>query len=126
MFERWPKLIGDGGFEFRPITDIVRENGGLVVTAELPGIDPAKDVEILVESDMLVIKGEKAAEKTVEEKDRYLHERHFGSFERRLPLPDGVDPEAITATYDKGVLTVRVPMPAQATSAARTIPIKVG
>lgn len=114
-------------FEFTPTTDVVRENGSLVVTAELPGIDPEKDVQIMLDGDVLVIKGKKVAEKEMTEKDRYMRERHFGSFERRLPLPDGVDPDSIAATYDKGVLTVRVPMPvAAAPTEARSIPIKVG
>ena len=95
MFERFPKIMGESTFEFRPTTDVVRENGALVVTAELPGIDPDKDVQITLEGDVLTIKGEKTAEKEVQDKDRYMHERHYGSFERRLPLPDGVHPEAI-------------------------------
>jgi len=127
LFDRFPRILGETPeFEFSPTTDVVRENGSIVVTAELPGIDPQKDVQIMLEGDMLVIKGQKVAEKEITEKDRYLHERHFGSFERRLPLPDGVDPDSIAATYDKGVLTVRVPVPAEAAEKARSIPIKVG
>jgi HSP20 family protein len=127
MFDRFPRLFEESEFAFRPTTDVVREEGAIVVTTELPGIDPEKDIEITLDDDMLVIRGEKTAEKELSEKDRYLHERHFGSFERRLPLPDGVDAESIAASYDKGVLTVRVPVPAAtAESAPRAIPIKVG
>jgi HSP20 family protein len=126
MFDRLPKMMGESSFEFRPTTDVVRENGTLVVTAELPGIDPDQDVQIMLEGDLLIIRGEKSAEKEIQEKDRYLHERHFGSFERKVPLPDGVDPDAISASYEKGILTVRVPLPATSAAKARTIPIKVG
>jgi HSP20 family protein len=127
MFDRFPRVLVEKSlFEFRPTTDIVRENGTLVVTAELPGIDAGKDVQIMLEGDVLVIKGEKTAEKELTNEDRYLHERHFGSFERRVPLPDGVDADSIVATYDKGVLTVRVALPAEKVETSRTIPIKVG
>lgn len=126
FFDRFP-WEESPELEFSPTTDVVRENGSLVVTAELPGINPEKDVQIMLDGDVLVIKGKKVAEKEMTEGDRYMRERHFGSFERRLPLPDGVDPDSIAATYDKGVLTVRVPMPAAtAPIEARSIPIKVG
>ena len=125
MFDRFPRLTGEVQFEFRPTTDVTRENGTLVVTTELPGIDPGKDVEISVEGDLLIIKGEKSAESEATEKDRYLHERHFGSFERRLPLPDGVKPESVSAAYDKGVLTVRVPIPEKTPETSRMIPVTV-
>jgi HSP20 family protein len=126
LFDRFPHPLGSE-LDFRPTTDVVREDGTLVVTTEVPGIDPENDIEITLDDDMLVIKGHKTAEKEVSEKDSYLLERHFGSFERRVPLPDGVDPDAITASYDKGVLTVRVPIPPEAVeSIPRAIPIKVG
>lgn len=126
LFERFPRSLG-AELDFRPTTDVVQEDGTLVVTTEVPGIDPEKDIEITLDDDMLVIKGHKSAEKEVSEENSYLLERHFGSFERRLPLPDGVDPDAISASYDKGVLTVRVPIPPEAVeSTPRAIPIKVG
>jgi HSP20 family protein len=126
LFERFPRSLG-AELDFRPTTDVVQEDGTLVVTTEVPGIDPEKDIEITLDDDMLVIKGHKSAEKEVSEENSYLLERHFGSFERRLPLPDGVDPDAISASYDKGVLTVRVPIPSAAVeSTPRAIPIKVG
>ncbi|HKY46787.1 MAG TPA: Hsp20/alpha crystallin family protein [Acidimicrobiia bacterium] len=127
MFDKVQKAFGETTFfEFRPTTDMVRENGTLVVTTELPGIDPDKDVEITIEGDVLLIKGSKTAEKEVTDKDRYMHERHFGNFERRLLLPDGVESEMIVATYDKGVLTVKVPMPAETEEKPVKIPIKAG
>lgn len=127
VFEPFQRAFGEAmPFEFRPTTDVVKENGTLKVTAELPGIDPEKDVEITIEGDVLLIKGKKMATEEVTEKDRYIRERHFGSFERRIPLPDGVDPEEIEATYDKGVLTVLVPMPLEADKMVRKVPISVG
>jgi Hsp20/alpha crystallin family protein len=57
-------------------------------------------------NDCLTIRGEKREEKEEKKKDYCLHERHFGSFERRFALPEGVDPNKIEATFKKGVLTV--------------------
>jgi HSP20 family protein len=125
-FERIPRFFGDTPFEFRPTIDMVRENGVLVINTEIPGIDPQKNLEIMVEDDMLVIKGEKTAEKGVTDKDRLLHERRYGAFTRRIPLPDGVDPNSLAATYEKGVLKVQVPLPKEsAPKQPHQIPIKV-
>lgn len=126
VFDRSPWMMTEAAsFPFRPRTDLVREDGHLAVTAELPGIDPEKDVTITVEGDMLVIKGEKSEETELEEKHRFIHERRFGSFERRIPLPDGVDAEAIVASYDKGVLKVVVPIPEEKGREPRTISVKI-
>ncbi len=100
------------GFGWKPETDIYREEGALVVRAELPGLDPDADLDITVESNVLQIKGEKSESHEVDEADRYVSERRFGSFQRSVMLPEGVDPEAVTADYDNGVLTVRVALPA--------------
>jgi HSP20 family protein len=112
-------------FDWRPTTDMYRENGTLVIKAELPGLDPAKDVEIAVEDDLLTIRGHKSADKEVIEKDRFMKERLFGSFERRIPLPDGVKADDIAAAYDKGVLTVKVPVPEKETPVPKRIPVSI-
>lgn len=111
-------------FPFKVVTDMHREDSDLVITVELPGIDPEKDVDLTVEEDVLIISGEKTDERKIDEENRYLHERRYGRFERKILLPDGVDPDSVTASYDKGVLTVRVPVPVEAESAPRSIPIK--
>jgi HSP20 family protein len=113
------------GFTWRPFTDMYKENGDLVVKAELPGIDPEKDLKISIEADVLVIHGEKTVEKEVTEKDRYLMERSFGNFDRRIPLPEGVDPNKLSAQYEKGVLTVKVPLPTQVEPTKKQIPVMV-
>ncbi|MCQ4083884.1 Hsp20/alpha crystallin family protein [Streptomyces sp. RB6PN25] len=95
-----------------------QEDGTYVVRAELPGIDPAKDVEITFEHGVLTI----SAERTEEEKDKRRCEFHYGSFTRSIPLPDGIKEEDITAHYDKGILTVKAPLSEVAPS-ARHIPI---
>lgn len=99
------------GFGWKPDADIYREEGSLVVQAELPGLDPEADLDITVEGNVLQITGEKSESHEIDETNRYVSERRFGSFRRSVMLPDGVDPDAVTAGYDNGVLTVRVSLP---------------
>jgi HSP20 family protein len=122
----FPRLISEGrDFPIRPSVDIVRKNGDMVVTAELPGLDPEKDIEITVDGSVLSIKGEKTEEKEISEDDRYMHERSYGKFQRRISLPGGVSPDKVTADYDKGILTVHVGLPKEKAEEHRTIPVKV-
>jgi HSP20 family protein len=88
--------------------DVYQKNGTLMITAELPGLKP-EDVEVTVEDGDLIIKGERKAEKEVKEKDYYRMERSYGEFYRRQPLPEGIKPEQITATFADGVLHVTIP-----------------
>ena len=121
----FPRLTAEmTGFAVRPSIDLVRTDGELVVTAELPGIDP-NEVEVTIADDVLTIKGEKSEEKETSEDDRYLHERSYGTFQRRIALPSGTSADKMTAHYDKGVLTVRVTLPEEAKPEARKIPVQV-
>ncbi len=83
------------------------EDGHYVIRAELPGIDPAKDVDITVTDGQLTIKAERGEKK--ESKGR--SEFSYGSFMRSVTLPAGADEDDITASYDKGILTVSVAVP---------------
>jgi HSP20 family molecular chaperone IbpA len=122
---RFPRFVSEGfEFPFRPSMDVTRTNGELTVTAELPGIDPDKDVEITVDHDYLTVKGEKSEVKEVSEEDRYMHERRYGKFVRRIPVPEGVSADKITANYTKGILTVTVTLPEE-TKPAEPEKIKV-
>jgi HSP20 family protein len=91
--------------------DEYRENGTLVVRAELPGIDPDKDVELTVTDGMLHIEAERREEEKTEEKGYLRRELHYGSFTRSLPLPEGVTEADVTASYKDGILEIRVPAP---------------
>jgi HSP20 family molecular chaperone IbpA len=82
------------------------DDGHYVVRTEIPGIDPAKDVEVSVHGGLLTIKAERS--ESHEEKGR--SEFSYGSFERTVSLPEGAQDEGIDATYAKGILTVTVPM----------------
>jgi len=93
-----------------PALDIVENDGEYVVRADLPGMGD-DDVNVEVRDGVLRITGERKSE-TEERKDGYTRiERSFGSFARSLTLPEGVDPESVKASFDKGVLEIHVPKP---------------
>ena len=108
-----------------PSTDVSYAGGKLTVEMELPGMQ-AEEVDIRVEDDMLVISGEKQHVREVDEEPRYLTERTFGSFERRIMLPDGFDIDGIEAHVDSGVLTVEVPVSESVATLPRRIPVTFG
>lgn len=111
-------LHGVGLAPYVRVEDYLDE-GAYVVRAELPGVDPDKDVEVSVENDMLTIRGERREE--TKEKNR--REFHYGSFRRTLALPRGANPDLITASYTDGVLEVRVPIATEETPSVR-IPVQ--
>lgn len=96
-----------------PSIDVTETDKAIEITAELPGLEE-KDVQINVADNLLTIRGEKKAEKEEKDKNYRLVERSYGSFERTLELPDGVNADAIQANIAKGVLKVTVPKPAPA------------
>ena len=96
-----------------PAIDVVRENGNLVVRADIPGVKP-EEVKIEVDRDILTVMGEHEERK--EEKDKHFvrRERRYGSFERSMALPPGVDAARITAKTHDGMLEVTIPLPEEA------------
>jgi len=96
------------GVAWMPKIDVKRKGDDIVVRAELPGIDPA-DVDIEVTDNVLTIKGERKFEEKEEGEDWLVCESCYGSFERSMTIPEGVDPAAITAKFENGVLEVQVP-----------------
>jgi HSP20 family protein len=91
-----------------PAVDIYENPNELVVKADLPDISE-KDIDVRVENNLLTIRGERKLDKSVSE-DNYLRvERTYGSFSRSFSLPNTVNPEAIAAEYQNGVLTVTLP-----------------
>jgi HSP20 family protein len=100
------------------------EDDTFVVKAELPGIDPDKDVDITISGGALHIRAERKEE--TEESGKHFHRRElrYGSFARTIALPEGVEDADIAASYKDGILEVRVPMPTEtAKESTRTIPI---
>jgi HSP20 family protein len=106
-----------------PAMDLVEKANRFEITAELPGIDE-KNVDIKLANNVLTIKGEKNEEKEEREKDYYLSERRYGSFQRSFQLPEGVDADKIDASFAKGVLTVKLPKTAEAQKAEKKITVK--
>ena len=105
--------LGNGKTEMLPSMDVSETDKEIEITAELPGLEE-KDVQINVADNLLTIRGEKKAEKEEADTNYRLIERSYGSFERTLQLPDGVNADAIKATIAKGVLKVTVPKSAPA------------
>lgn len=106
-----------------PAMDLVEKEKAYEVSAELPGIDE-KDIEIKLSNHTLTIKGEKTEEKEEKEKDYYLSERRYGSFQRSFQVPDFVDTSKIEARFAKGVLKVTLPKTADAQKAEKKIEVK--
>jgi len=108
-------LESDTGLGFRSsdlqaylrIEDYV-DGGSYVLRAEMPGIDPEKDVAITIDHGTLTIRAERQEEK----RDRGHREFHYGAFTRAVALPTGARAEGVTASYVDGVLELRVPLDA--------------
>jgi HSP20 family protein len=93
---------------FTPAADVSRDGEDAVVRVELPGLDATKDVTVEVDRGQLVISGERRDERTDDRDGHSLREVRYGSFRRTFTLPAHVDAEAVSASYDAGVLSVRV------------------
>jgi HSP20 family protein len=102
---------GDAGARrWVPAMDLTETDDHLVLRADLPGLD-RDDVKIEVKDGVLTVSGERKAEHEHREEGYHRVERAYGSFSRSLSLPQDVDAERIAATFDKGVLEVRIPKP---------------
>jgi HSP20 family protein len=93
-----------------PPMDLVEAGDHFLLKADLPGLAEG-DVSIEVQDGVLTVSGERRSEHEEKEGGWYRYERSFGSFSRSVTLPDGVDPDAIQAEFDRGVLEVRIPKP---------------
>jgi HSP20 family protein len=95
-----------------PAMDLVESGDEFVLRADLPGLSE-EDVNIELEDNVLTISGERKSEHEERKEGYYRLERASGSFSRSLTLPEGVDPEKVKASFDRGVLEVRIPKPEQ-------------
>ena len=102
-----------------------RDGSTLVVKAELPNIDPDRDLDVSVTDGVLHIKGERREATEHKEKHGYRSELRYGSFTRDIALPAGFNQDDITASYNDGILEVRLPLP-EAEPTARKVPISRG
>ena len=118
--EPWAPLLPFTAARAFRVEDYAQE-GNYVLRAELPGLDPEKDVEVSVEDGTLTIH----AERHVEQEEPNRSEFRYGSLTRSVTLPKGADTEHISASYDKGILQVIVPV-SQAKGEGRRIEITHG
>ncbi|MDP2711308.1 MAG: Hsp20/alpha crystallin family protein [Solirubrobacteraceae bacterium] len=95
-----------------PAMDLIETGEHFVLKADLPGIAES-DVSIEVENNVLTVSGERKTEREDQHEGYYRLERSTGAFSRSLTLPEGIDAADVTAAFDKGVLEVRIPKPAQ-------------
>ncbi len=114
-----------GGWGSTPAVNMIEKENAYELTGELAGMDES-NIELKVAGGVLTIKGEKKEEKEEKGADYVLSERRFGSIQRSIPLPEGIDLERIEASFKKGVLTVTMPKTPEAQKSERKIAIKGG
>ena len=122
VFRTAPARVGLGGFA--PDLDVHETGRGLELTAELPGMAEG-DIDLRLEGDLLTLSGEKQDTREKAEGGRHMSERSFGRFQRSFRLPFAPDAGQVQARFDKGVLHVTLPRPAQSQGGGR-IPIQAG
>jgi HSP20 family molecular chaperone IbpA len=98
------------------------EDGQYVLRAELPGIDPDKDVDIAIEGGLLTVKAERREEK----KEGGRSEFRYGTFTRTVRLPEGAVEDDVTASYHDGILEIKAPIAEQKSPTAKHIPVEKG
>jgi HSP20 family protein len=98
---------------FAPPVDIYEDEHNLILKLEVPGIEE-KDVDIRLENNTLVVRGERKIEKEEKEENFHRVERRYGSFSRAFTLPNTVDSDSAKANYDKGVLKITFAKKAEA------------
>jgi len=101
------------------------DGGECVIRAELPGIDPAKDIDLTITDGMLYLHAQREARKEEERPDGYHSEFRYGEFRRAIRLPEGATEADVKASYRDGILEVRVPVP-EPTSKAIKVAVEHG
>lgn len=101
-------MFTGGPGEWSPPIDLEERDNELVLTAELPGLNP-EDIDVEIEGNTLTLRGEKRAEKEQQEGEHHYYERQYGTFVRRLSLPESVDSDRATARFDNGILRITLP-----------------
>ena len=105
-----------------PQIEMFEQDGQLIVRADLPGLTK-DDVNVEIDEDAITIEGERRSEQKENREGFYRTERSYGKFYRRLPLPDGVDPEDANATFRDGVLEITMNAPEHTESKPRKVEI---
>jgi HSP20 family protein len=108
MVRTWMGPVSFSEFSWSPVVDVSETSDEVVVKAEMPGMSK-DDIDISVEDNQLILSGEKRQEQEEKDASYYRVERSYGSFRRIFTLPARVDVAAVKASYQDGILTVRVP-----------------
>jgi HSP20 family protein len=103
--------------------EVLERGDNIVVRADLPGLG-RDDVQVEVDDDVLVIRGERREERETTEGKLYRSERSYGSFYRAIPLPENTDSSAVQASFKDGVLEVTLPKPREVTRTAKKVEVK--
>ena len=107
---------------YAPRLESYVDGSEIVVKADVPGIDP-KNLDVSVDKNILTLKGKREETREKKERDYFHREVSYGGFERSLVLPEGTDAENVKASYNKGVLEIRMPAPKHL--AARKVPVEI-
>ena len=117
-----PEGAFTGGLRWAPAVDVRETDGEVVMTAEVPGLEP-EDIDLTLTPEGVTIRGEKREEREDRRGDVHVAERRYGSFVRTVPLPPGIDVDRGEARVERGVLTVKFPK-TPAKSDSRRVPIQ--
>jgi len=93
---------------WQPPVDIYEDENSVIIKAELPDVDQ-KNIEVKIEDNTLVLRGERKQDQTIKKENYHRIERFYGSFQRSFALPLTIDREKVKATCDKGILTIILP-----------------
>lgn len=105
---RFPQLWDQQGSTYNLALDVAENQDAYIVKASLPGMNP-EDVDITLADNVLTIKGEVKQDKEIKEENYHIRERLSGTFMRSITLPTAVNPDAIEAVNENGVLTLTLP-----------------
>ena len=118
LFGGWNRALSTTAWN--PAVDIFENDNDIVIKAELPGME-AKDIEVKLENNVLMLKGERRFEKEAKEENYHRVEREYGAFSRSFSLPAAINGDKVTAEYKDGILKVHLPKKEE----TKTKPIKV-
>ena len=130
-FEQFWRMLPSPFPEFAPSApdsvrlDVSDSDKAITVTAELPGLSE-DDIELSISEGSLTIRGERSTDRKTEDGGLIVRERAYGSFQRTLQLPDGVDADAASATFKNGILTIEVPKTVESIPSIQRIPVQAG
>jgi HSP20 family protein len=120
----WPVVASMRRGEQMLRVEEFRQNGDLVIRAEMPGIDPDKDLDIQVRDHVLEIRAQRTKREEHQAEGEYRSEFRYGSFFRSVTLPTNANEADVKASYHDGILEVRVPVEASTNSTGTRIPVE--